>query len=76
MKKTLRFKAEELARYRFEVDGRMLLCWRVRLRVPEKEGTTKERSGSPTVVGDNQGNKEISQESNSEVISSSIQGSS
>ena len=58
MRKTLRFKAEELARFWFEVDGRMLLCSRVCLRVREKEGTTKERS----------------RESNSKLVSSSIQG--
>ena len=52
---------------------------RVHLRAREDKGSTEERSDSsiiagPTAVGEYQGNREISQESNSKQVSGSSQG--
>ena len=76
---TVRLKSEEPASYWVEVDGRLLRGSRAHLRVREDKGSTEERSGSsmiagPTVVGEYQCNREISQESNSKLVSGSSQG--
>ena len=63
------------------MEGRLLRRSRVHLRARENKGSTEERSdcsmlAGPTAVGDYQGIREISQESNSKQVSGSSQGTS